>query len=134
MQCFERVQQRLAGVEKVLASRPPGRGADKLTTWERVQLIRDQDAPLLQLSPLAGYWTPYGRVDNASVLSALTRVAGRTCIVLANDWAHKGGTVFPITLKKQLRAQEIAARYGIPTIFIVDSGGAFLPLQVWSSY
>lgn len=132
IRCFERVQQSLTEVETVLASRPPGRGADKMTTWEKVQHIRDSGAPLLQLSPLAGYWTPYGRVANAGMLSALTRVAGRPCMVLANDWAHKGGTVFPITLKKQLRAQEVAAQNGLPSIYIVDSGGAFLPLQVWT--
>lgn len=130
VQCFERIQQSLTEVQTVLASRPPGRVADKLTTWEKVQLIRDQDAPLLQLSPLAGYWTPYGKVANAGMLSALTRVAGRSCMILANDWAHKGGTVFPITLKKQLRAQEVAAQNGLPCVYIVDSGGAFLPLQV----
>ena len=132
MRCFERVQQSLTEVESVLASRPSGRGADKMTTWEKVQRIRDRGAPLLQLSQLAGYWTPYGRVANAGMLSALTRVAGRPCMVLANDWAHKGGTVFPITLKKQLRAQEVAAQNGLPSIYIVDSGGAFLPLQVWT--
>ena len=130
VQCFERIQQSLTEVEAVLASRPPGRRADKLTTWEKVQLVRDRDAPLLQLSPLAGYWSTYGKVANAGLLAALTRVAGRACIVLANDWAHKGGTVFPITLKKQLRAQEVAAQNGLPSIYIVDSGGAFLPLQV----
>jgi len=130
VQCFKHIQQSLAEVQMALASRPPGRAADKLTTWEKVQLIRDQGAPLLQLSPLAGYWTPYGKVANAGMLSAVTRVAGRSCMILANDWAHKGGTVFPITLKKQLRAQEVAAQNDLPCVYIVDSGGAFLPLQV----
>ena len=73
---------------------------------------------------------PYGDVYNASNAVAVVKVAGETCVVSANDWTIKGGTVYPVSLKKQLRAQEIAMENRLPCIYLVDSGGAFLPLQV----
>lgn len=102
----------------------------KLTVGERIELLRDPGSRLLEIGTLAGLNMPYGDVYNASNIVCLTEVCGEWCMVSANDWIIKGGTVFPISLKKQLRAQEIALKNNLPCIYLVDSGGAFLPLQV----
>ena len=106
------------------------RAGRKLTVRERIQLLRDEGTSVLELSPFAGLNMPYGDVYNASNIIALVTVSGELCVISANDWTFKGGTSYPITVKKVLRAQEIAMQNGIPCIYLVDSGGAFLPLQV----
>lgn len=105
------------------------RASRKLTVKERVALLKDEGAEVLELSQLAGLGMTYGDVYNASCMSAITRVSGQLCLISAHDWTIKGGTIYPITLKKQLRAQEIAMQNHLPCIYIADSGGAFLPLQ-----
>ena len=105
------------------------RASRKLTVKERVSLIKDEGASVLELSQLAGLGMAYGDVYNASCTTAITRVSGQLCVILAHDWTIKGGTIYPITLKKQLRAQEIAMQNRLPCVYLVDSGGAFLPLQ-----
>lgn len=105
------------------------RASRKLTVNERLALLKDEGAKVLELSPLAGLGMAYGDVYNASVQTAITRVSGQLCLIAANDWTIKGGTIYPITLKKQLRAQEIAMQNYLPCLYIADSGGAFLPLQ-----
>lgn len=111
------------------------RAGRKLTVRERIRLLRDEGTSVLELSQFAGLNMAYGDVYNASNIIALVTVSGELCVISANDWTFKGGTSYPITVKKVLRAQEIAMQNGIPCIYLVDSGGAFLPLQVlvWES-
>ena len=101
----------------------------KLLPRERVERLLDQGAPFLELSPLAAYGMYGGEVPGAGMITGIGRVAGRECVIVANDATVKGGTYFPITVKKHLRAQEIAAQNRLPCIYLVDSGGANLPNQ-----
>lgn len=102
---------------------------NKLIVTDRVQLLLDKYEGFLELSPIAGHAMEYGDIPRAGILTGIGKVHGRYCMIIANDGTVKGGTVYPITLKKQLRAQEIAQHNRIPCIYVVDSGGAFLPLQ-----
>jgi 3-methylcrotonyl-CoA carboxylase beta subunit len=101
----------------------------KMLVRDRVDRLLDPGASFLELSPLAA-WELYGEpVPSAGIVTGIGRVAGRCCMVVANDATVKGGTYFPVTVKKHLRAQEIAASYRLPCCYLVDSGGAYLPLQ-----
>jgi 3-methylcrotonyl-CoA carboxylase beta subunit len=101
----------------------------KLLVRDRVDRLLDPGASFLELSPLAA-WDLYGEpVPSAGLVTGIGRVAGRYCMIVANDATVKGGTYFPVTVKKHLRAQEIAASYRLPCCYLVDSGGAYLPLQ-----
>ena len=101
----------------------------KLLVRERVDRLLDPGASFLELSPLAA-WDMYGEpVPSAGLVTGIGKVSGRCCMIVANDATVKGGTYFPMTVKKHLRAQEIASAYGLPCCYLVDSGGAFLPLQ-----
>ncbi|XP_041254251.1 methylcrotonoyl-CoA carboxylase beta chain, mitochondrial-like [Onychostruthus taczanowskii] len=95
---------------------------------ERLRLLLD-DARFLELSPLAGLHMPYGDVPAAGCLTGIGRISGVWCVFIANDATVKGGTIYPIGVKKQLRAQEIAMENRLLSVHLVDSGGAFLPLQ-----
>lgn len=108
------------------------RATRKLTVQERIDLLRDEGSDVLKIGVFAGLHMPYGSVYNASNAVSIVKISGETCVVSANDWTFKGGTVYPISVKKQLRAQEIAMENRLPCIYLVDSGGAFLPLQVSS--
>ncbi|MCC6197151.1 MAG: methylcrotonoyl-CoA carboxylase, partial [Burkholderiales bacterium] len=101
----------------------------KLLPRDRVNALVDPGAPLLELSPLAAYGMYGGDVPAASVITCIGRVSGRECVIVANDATVKGGTYYPLTVKKHLRAQEIARENRLPCIYLVDSGGAFLPEQ-----
>ncbi|KAL4235641.1 hypothetical protein ACF0H5_004036 [Mactra antiquata] len=101
----------------------------KLLVTDRVKLLVDDYEEFLELSPIAGHAMPYGDVARASILGGIGKIHGKYCMIIANDGSVKGGTVYPITLKKQLRLQEIAQQNRLPCIYAVDSGGAFLPLQ-----
>ena len=113
-------------------AKKPQKGSQlqKSSVYERLEYLKDPGTNSLLLSVTAGQRLPYGSVVTGATVTALVRVAGEVCVVSANDWTIKGGTVYPVTLKKQLRAQEIAMMNRLPFIFVVDSGGAFLPLQV----
>ncbi|XP_029002981.1 methylcrotonoyl-coenzyme A carboxylase 2 [Betta splendens] len=100
----------------------------KLLVRDRLRLLLDDD-DFVELSPLAGLGLPYGDVPSAAVLTGIGRICGLWCVFFANDATVKGGTSYPITLKKQLRAQEVALKNRLPCVYLVDSGGAFLPLQ-----
>ena len=101
----------------------------KLVVRERIERLVDGDSPFLEFSPLAA-WDLYGNDAPASgVVTGIGRIAGRECLIVANDATVKGGTYYPMTVKKHLRAQEIAHENHLPCIYLVDSGGAFLPLQ-----
>jgi 3-methylcrotonyl-CoA carboxylase beta subunit len=104
-------------------------GRGKLLPRERVRLLLDPGSPFLELSPLAAFGMYDGEVPAAGIITGLGRIMGRECVVVANDATVKGGTYFPITVKKHLRAQEIAGENRLPCLYLVDSGGAFLPAQ-----
>ena len=101
----------------------------KLPPRERVDRLLDPGSAFLELSPLAAHGMYGGDAPGAGILTGVGRVAGRQVVVVANDATVKGGTYYPVTVKKHLRAQEIAAENRLPCIYLVDSGGAYLPLQ-----
>lgn len=101
----------------------------KLLVHERIETILDDGSPFLELSPLAAWEMYEGEAPSAGIVTGIGRIEGIECMVIANDPTVKGGTYFPETVKKHLRAQSIAAENYLPTIYLVDSGGAFLHLQ-----
>ena len=101
----------------------------KLLVRDRVDRLLDPGSPFLELSPLAAYEMYGGAVPSAGLVTGVGRLSGREVMVVANDATVKGGTYYPMTVKKHLRAQAIAADNQLPCIYLVDSGGAFLPLQ-----
>ncbi|MHB2019579.1 MAG: carboxyl transferase domain-containing protein [Candidatus Xenobia bacterium] len=121
---IEKVRQ---GGGKTAIERHQSRG--KLFVRDRIERLLDADTPFLELSALAG-WDMYGNdAPGAGMVTGIGRVSGTECVIVANDATVKGGTYYPITVKKHLRAQEIAEQNHLPCIYLVDSGGAFLPLQ-----
>lgn len=101
----------------------------KFLARERIEKIIDEGSPFLELSSLAGYDVYEEHVPSAGVVTGIGRVHGVECMFVANDATVKGGTYFPLTVKKHIRAQEIALKNHLPCIYLVDSGGAFLPKQ-----
>ncbi|MBS46008.1 MAG: methylcrotonoyl-CoA carboxylase [Nocardioides sp.] len=119
------------------AARAKHVGRGKLLARDRVDHLLDPGSPFLELAPLAA-WGMYGAgqdaadaqtVPSAGVVAGIGRISGRTCVVVANDATVKGGTYYPMTVKKHLRAQTIAMENRLPCVYLVDSGGAFLPMQ-----
>src|SRR5213080_35580 len=104
-------------------------GRGKLLARERIRLLLDPGSPFLELSAFAAYEMYDGAVPAAGIVTGVGRIANRECVVVANDATVKGGTYFPMTVKKHLRAQEIARDNRLPCLYLVDSGGAFLPAQ-----
>src|SRR3954451_24343092 len=119
-------QVRQGGGEKARA-RHTARG--KLLPRERVDRLLDKGAPVLELSPLGAHGMYDGDAPGAGMITGVGRVAGRECVIVANDATVKGGTYYPMTVKKHLRAHEIARENNLPCIYLVDSGGANLPNQ-----
>ncbi len=117
---------RLGGPEKA-RRRHTERG--KLLPRERVDALLDPGSPFLELSPLAATGMYDDEAPAAGIITGIGRVSGRECVVVANDATVKGGTYYPLTVKKHLRAQEVALANNLPCIYLVDSGGAFLPRQ-----
>src|SRR5689334_14462319 len=115
------------GGEKTARERHTSRG--KMLPRDRVRNLLDPGAPFLEIGQLAAYGMYTGDVHSASIICGIGRVSGRECVIVANDATIKGGTYYPLTVKKHLRAQEIAEQNRLPCIYLVDSGGAFLPLQ-----
>jgi len=101
----------------------------KLLSRERIRALLDPGSPFLELSPLAAHGMYDGAAPAAGLLTGIGRVHGQEIVVVANDATVKGGTYFPMTVKKHLRAQEVALENRLPCVYLVDSGGAFLPLQ-----
>ena len=101
----------------------------KLLARDRVDALLDPGSPFLELSALAATGMYDDAVPSAGIVTGVGLISGRTCVVVANDATVKGGTYYPITVKKHLRAQEIARANKLPCIYLVDSGGAFLPMQ-----
>ncbi|WP_309649948.1 carboxyl transferase domain-containing protein, partial [Nocardioides sp.] len=125
---------RLGGSE---AARTKHTDRGKLLVRDRVDALLDPGSPFLELSPLAatGMYGDPGRADapdtvpSAGIVTGIGRISGRECVVVANDATVKGGTYYPITVKKHLRAQTVASDNHLPCVYLVDSGGAFLPMQ-----
>ncbi len=123
----ERLEQvRQGGGEK---ARQRHRQRNKLLVRERIDRLLDPGSPFLELSPLAAWGLYDGQAPAAGIVTGIGRVSGRECMIVANDATVKGGTYFPMTVKKHLRAQQIALENHLPCIYLVDSGGAFLPMQ-----
>jgi 3-methylcrotonyl-CoA carboxylase beta subunit len=101
----------------------------KLLPRERVEALLDPGSPFLELSPLAAHGLYEGQAPGAGLVTGIGRVQGQEVVVVANDATVKGGTYFPLTVKKHLRAQEVALENHLPCVYLVDSGGAYLPLQ-----
>jgi acetyl-CoA carboxylase carboxyltransferase component len=114
------------GGEKVLEKH---RSRGKLTARERIDRLLDPDTVFLELSALAAWEMYEGQAPGAGIVTGIGVIEGRECVLVANDATVKGGTYFPLTVKKHLRAQEIAEQNRLPCVYLVDSGGAFLPLQ-----
>ena len=104
-------------------------GRGKLLVRDRIERLLDPSTPFLEFSPLAGHEVYESELPAAGVITGIGTVHGRQVVVIANDATVKGGTYHPLTVKKHLRAQEIAQENRLPCIYLVDSGGAFLPLQ-----
>jgi 3-methylcrotonyl-CoA carboxylase beta subunit len=111
------------------AARAKHTARGKLLVRDRVERLLDPGSPFLELSALAAYGMYDDAVPAAGIVTGIGRVSGRECVVVANDATVKGGTYYPMTVKKHLRAQEVAADNRLPCIYLVDSGGAFLPMQ-----
>ncbi|MGB7744722.1 MAG: carboxyl transferase domain-containing protein, partial [Terracidiphilus sp.] len=107
------------------------RSKGRLTVRERLKLLLDEDSEFLELGLWAahGMYAEYGGAPSAGVVTGLGRVSGRLCMIVANDATVKAGAFFPMTAKKVIRAQTIALENRIPTLYLVDSAGVFLPLQ-----
>ncbi|HET8560300.1 MAG TPA: carboxyl transferase domain-containing protein [Marmoricola sp.] len=131
------LRERLAvvrqGGSEVARKKHTDRG--KMLVRDRIDALLDPGSPFLELSALAA-WGMYGKgsedttaVPSASIVTGIGRVSGRLCVIVANDATVKGGTYYPMTVKKHLRAQEVARANRLPCLYLVDSGGAFLPMQ-----
>jgi 3-methylcrotonyl-CoA carboxylase beta subunit len=123
----EHLQAAAAGGPESSRKRHVARG--KLLPRERVDHLLDPGSPFLELSPLAALGMYDDECPAAGIITGVGRVAGRRCVIVVNDATVKGGAYFPITVKKHLRAQEVARDNRLPCIYLVDSGGAFLPAQ-----
>src|SRR6202163_3490035 len=123
----EKLDQVAAGGAEAPRARHTSRG--KMLARQRVDLLTDPGTAFLELSPLAAYGLYGGDVHSASVVTGVGRISGRECMIVANDATIKGGTYYPMTVKKHLRAQDIARQNNLPCVYMVDSGGAFLPQQ-----
>jgi 3-methylcrotonyl-CoA carboxylase beta subunit len=121
-----RAEAALGGSEK---SRQRHAARGKLLPRERVMNLIDPGSPFLELSPLAAFGMYDGDIHGAGIITGIGRVEGRECMIVANDATIKGGSYHPMTVKKHLRAQEIARENRLPCIYLVDSGGANLPTQ-----
>ncbi|MEP7737641.1 carboxyl transferase domain-containing protein [Nocardioides sp. 31GB23] len=127
----ERLAAARTGGSEAARAKHTGRG--KMLARERVDRLLDTGTPFLELSPLAAtemYGAPGETpVPSAGIVTGIGRIHGRECVIVANDATVKGGTYYPMTVKKHLRAQTIAAENHLPCVYLVDSGGAFLPMQ-----
>jgi 3-methylcrotonyl-CoA carboxylase beta subunit len=111
------------------AARAQHTARDKLLVRDRVDRLLDPGSPFLEIAPLAGHELYGDWIPSAGLVTGIGRISGRECVVVANDATVKGGTYYPITVRKHLRAQEVALENRLPCVYLVDSGGAFLPRQ-----
>jgi 3-methylcrotonyl-CoA carboxylase beta subunit len=111
------------------AARAKHEARGKLLPRERIRTLLDDGSPFLELAPIAAHGMYKDQAPAAGVIAGIGRVHGQEVMIVANDATVKGGTYFPMTVKKHLRAQEVALENHLPCIYLVDSGGAFLPMQ-----
>lgn len=123
----EKIREMSSGGDEKAQTRHLKHG--KLLPRERLQQLLDPGSPFLELSALAAYQVYDDLLPSAGIITGIGWVSGLECVIVINDATVKGGTYYPLTLKKHLRAQEIAEMNHLPCIYLVDSGGAFLPLQ-----
>jgi len=121
--------RRIAGLGGPESARLRHQSRGKLLVRDRITMLLDPGSPFLELSQLAAHGLYSGDIHGAGIITGIGRVCGRECMILANDATIKGGTYFPMTAKKHLRAQEIAFENRLPCLYLVDSGGANLPHQ-----
>jgi len=135
---FERLAALVSALRDTLEAVRAGGGAEatakhrkrgKLPARERIDRLIDSGAPFLELSALAANGMYDGQCPSAGIVTGIGVIEGQDCVIVANDATVKGGTYYPMTVKKHLRAQEIAEQNHLPCVYLVDSGGAFLPLQ-----
>jgi 3-methylcrotonyl-CoA carboxylase beta subunit len=126
-QLRDRQAQAALGGGEAARARHVGRG--KLLPRDRVEMLLDPGSPFLELSPLAAFGMYNDESPGAGIITGVGRIAGRECVVVCNDPTVKGGTYYPITVKKHLRAQRVAEEHRLPCVYLVDSGGAHLPSQ-----
>jgi acetyl-CoA carboxylase carboxyltransferase component len=133
-----RMEQLVAELRAHLATARQGGGPQylerhrqqgKLAVRERIERLLDPGSPFLELSPLAGFGMYDNDAPGAGIVTGIGRISGREAVVVANDATVKGGTYYPMTVKKHVRAQQVALDNRLPCVYLVDSGGAFLPLQ-----
>lgn len=124
--CDKLDQIALGGTDK---AREKHQARGKLLVRDRIQNLIDTETPFLELSQFAAWDLYGGGIHSAGIITGIGMVSGVECVIVANDATVKGGTYYPMTVKKHLRAQEIAMQNDLPCIYLVDSGGAFLPLQ-----
>ncbi|WP_018409199.1 carboxyl transferase domain-containing protein [Methylocystis rosea] len=134
----QRMTDRVAELKRIAADIRAGGGEQackrhlargKMLARQRIDALVDPFSPFLEIAPFAAYGMYDGRVAAAGVVAGIGRVRGRECMIVANDATVKGGVYFPLTVKKHLRAQEIAAQNNLPCLYLVDSGGANLTSQ-----
>ena len=123
----QRIAEIRLGGDEAARERHTSRG--KLLPRARIQALLDRGSELFELSPFAGFRLYDDPLPAAGIITGIATIAGRDCMIIVNDATVKGGTYFPTTVAKHLRAQEIAAENQLPCIYLVDSGGAFLPRQ-----
>ena len=121
-------------IEAVRRGGPPQavelhRSRGKLLPRERIEQLLDPDTPFLELSALAAGGEYGNEVPSAGIVTGIGMISGRECMIVANDATVKGGTYYPLTMKKHIRAQEVALENRLPSVYLVDSGGVFLPMQ-----
>ncbi|MGH8597972.1 MAG: carboxyl transferase domain-containing protein, partial [Gammaproteobacteria bacterium] len=122
-----RVAQTSAGGGETARAKHSAR--NKLLARDRIRALLDPGSPFLEFSQLAAYGMYDDEVPSAGIVTGIGRISGTECVIVANDATVKGGTYYPITVKKHLRAQEIGRENRLPCVYLVDSGGAFLPKQ-----
>ena len=124
-----RERTELAAAERSLEAVERHRARGKLLARERVERLLDPGSAFLELNALAAWELYGGEAPGAGLITGIGVVEGIECVIVANDATVKGGTYYPLTVKKHLRAQEVAEQNHLPCIYLVDSGGAFLPMQ-----
>ncbi len=137
-QRFQAMSDLVADLDQTLATiqmggseraRQKHQARGKLLARDRIRLLLDRGSPFLEIAPYAAYQMYDDDVPAAGIITGIGSIQGRECMIFANDATVKGGTYYPLTVKKHLRAQEIATDNRLPCIYLVDSGGAFLPRQ-----
>ena len=123
----EKIATVTVGGDQAARDKHASRG--KMLPRERVRTLLDAGSPFLEIGQLAAWGMYSGDVHSASIICGIGRISGRECVIVANDATIKGGTYYPMTVKKHLRAQEVAAQNRLPCIYLVDSGGGYLPEQ-----